>query len=99
MKSLGGSGAPVVASNGMLTGDQIAAARRMAGFHTQKQLSAASGVSQPTIARAEKAGANFPTMASDSMADIISAVEKAGVIFTLAPGASLAGGMGMVRRK
>jgi len=89
---------PVVASNGMLTGDQIAAARRMAGFHTQKALAAASGVSQPTIARAEMARAKFPKMASDALADIIKALEAAGVEFTLTPGMSLAGDLHIGRR-
>jgi len=79
----------------MLTGDQIAAARRLAGIRSQAELAVAAGVSRPTVERAEAARALIPSMNCDAMARIIRALEGAGVVFYLRPGDGLAGGVGM----
>jgi len=79
----------------MLTGDQIAAARRLAGMRSQAELGVAAGVSRPTIERAEAARALVPSMNCEAMAKIIRALEAAGVVFFLRAGDSLAGGVGM----
>lgn len=82
----------------MLTGDQIAAARRLAGLRSQAELAAAAGVSRPTIERAEAARGLIPSMNCDAMARVIRALEAAGVVFFLRPGESLAGAVGMQLR-
>jgi DNA-binding XRE family transcriptional regulator len=78
----------------MLTGNQIAAARRLAGFRTQADLATAAGVSRPTVERAEGAKAAIPGMGTAAMEAIVRALEAAGVQFYL-EGGSLAGGVGM----
>jgi hypothetical protein len=83
----------------MLTGDQIAAARRLAGIRSQAELAIAAGVSRPTIERAEAARSLIPSMNSDALARIVRALEAAGLEFHLEPGSSLAGGVGMRRRQ
>ena len=82
----------------MLTGDQIAAGRRLAGIRSQADLAMAAGVSRPTVERAEAARGLIPSMNSEAMARIVKALEAAGVEFTLDIGSSLAGGLGMRRR-
>jgi len=82
----------------MLTGDQIAAARRLAGIRSQAELAIAAGVSRPTVERAEAARGLIPSMNTDALTRIIRALEAAGVEFYLDPGSSLAGGVGMRRR-
>ncbi|MCQ8279833.1 helix-turn-helix domain-containing protein [Acetobacteraceae bacterium KSS8] len=82
----------------MLTGHQIAAARRLAGFGSQRSLAEASGVSEPTIARAEAAKGEFPKMEVPLMAKLVKALEVAGVEFTLDAGRTLAGGVSFRRR-
>ncbi|WP_189042225.1 helix-turn-helix domain-containing protein [Aliidongia dinghuensis] len=82
----------------MLTGDQIAAARRLAGIRSQAELAALAGVSRPTVERAEAARHLIPSMNADAMARIIRALETAGIEFHLDGGASLAGDVGMRRR-
>jgi transcriptional regulator with XRE-family HTH domain len=82
----------------MLTGDQIAAGRRLAGIRSQADLAAASGVSRPTVERAEAARALIPSMNADAMGRIIKALESAGVEFFLTNGASLVGGVSMQLR-
>ena len=79
----------------MLTGDQIAAARRLAGFASQRLLADAAAVSEPTVARAEAAKRDVPRMGTDAMAKIVRALEAAGIEFSVQPGVSLAGGVGM----
>ena len=79
----------------MLTGDQIAAARRLAGIRSQAELAVAAGVSRPTVERAEAARALIPSMNCDAMARIVRALEAAGVLFHLREGDPLAGGVGM----
>lgn len=79
----------------MLTGDQIAAARRLAGYRTQADLAAAAKVSRPTVERAEGAKGAIPGMGTAAMAAIVRAIEARGVEFYLDGGASLAGGVGM----
>ncbi len=79
----------------MLTGDQIAAGRRLAGIRSQAELAIVAGVSRPTVERAEAARALIPSMNCDAMARIIRALEAAGVVFSLVPGRSLAGGIGI----
>lgn len=82
-------------SSVMLTGDQIAAARRLAGFRTQADLAEAAGVSRPTVERAEGAKGAVPGMGTAAMSAIVRALEGAGVEFHLDRGASLVGGVGM----
>ncbi len=82
----------------MLTGDQIAAARRLAGIRSQAELAGLAGVSRPTVERAEAARNLIPSMNADAMARIIRALEAAGIEFHLAGGDSLAGNVGMRRR-
>jgi transcriptional regulator with XRE-family HTH domain len=82
----------------MLTGDQIAAARRLAGIRSQADLAAAAGVSRPTVERAETARRLIPSMNVEAMARIVRALEAAGIEFYLESGASLAGGVGIRRR-
>lgn len=83
----------------MLTGDQIAAGRRLAGIRSQAELAVMAGVSRPTVERAEAARALVPSMNCDAMARIIRALEAAGVVFSLSPGQSLAGGVGLGLRE
>lgn len=82
-------------SQTMLTGDQIAAARRLAGFRTQADLAKAARLGRATIERAEAAKAELPTMNVAGMAAVVSALEAAGVQFYLTEGSSLVGGIGM----
>ncbi len=82
----------------MLTGDQIAAARRLAGIRSQAELAIAAGVSRPTIERAEAARGLVPSMNAEALARIVRALEATGVEFYLDIGSSLAGGVGMRRR-
>jgi transcriptional regulator with XRE-family HTH domain len=82
----------------MLTGDQIAAGRRLAGIRSQAELAVAAGVSRPTIERAEAARGLIPSMNADALSRIVRALEAAGVEFYLEAGSSLAGGVGMRRR-
>ena len=79
----------------MLTGNQIAAARRLAGVGSQEDLARLAGVSRPTVERAEGAREALPPMRMDQMVRIVRALEAAGVEFFLPPGAPLAGGLGM----
>jgi transcriptional regulator with XRE-family HTH domain len=79
----------------MLTGDQIAAGRRLAGIRSQAELAVAAGVSRPTIERAEAARGLVPSMNAEALARIVRALEAAGVEFYLQSGATLAGGVGM----
>ncbi len=79
----------------MLTGDQIAAARRLAGIRSQADLAAAARISRPTVERAEAARGLIPSMNAEAMSRIIRALEAAGVEFHLNGGASLAGEVGM----
>jgi transcriptional regulator with XRE-family HTH domain len=84
----------------MLTGNQLAAARRLAGIGTQADLATKAGVGRATVERAEQARDEMPNMRTDQLVQIIVALEAAGVEFYLAEGASLAGGLGMrLRRK
>jgi transcriptional regulator with XRE-family HTH domain len=82
----------------MLTGDQIAAGRRLAGMRSQAELAEASGVSRPTVERAEAARALVPSMNAQALARIVKALEAAGVEFFLTHGASLVGEVSMQRR-
>ena len=89
----------------MLSGNQIAAARRLAGIGSQEDLANLAnlanlaGVSRPTVERAEGAREAMPLMRTDQLVRIIRALEGAGVEFFLSPGASLAGGLGMRIKK
>ena len=94
MERLAGLPPPEQGAAVMLTGDQIAAARRLAGYRTQADLAAAAGVSRPTVERAEGAKGVIPGMGTAAMAAIVRAIEARGVEFYL-DGASLAGGIGM----
>ena len=82
----------------MLTGNQIAAARRLAGLRSQAGLAEAAGVSRPTVERAEAARGEIPGMGTDAMRRIVQALEARGVSFHLEPGGSLIGGIGMSRK-
>jgi DNA-binding XRE family transcriptional regulator len=79
----------------MLTGNQIAAARRLAGIGSQEALARLAGVSRPTVERAEGAREALPAMRIDQMVRLVRALEGAGVEFFLPSGATLAGGLGM----
>lgn len=79
----------------MLTGDQIAAARKLCGFAKQSDLAAAAAVGVATIARAELARGKVPGMGTEAMEKIVRALEAAGIEFYLEHGASAAGGLGM----
>jgi transcriptional regulator with XRE-family HTH domain len=79
----------------MLTGDQIAAARRLAGFSSQRDFAAAAGVSRPTVERAESARGALPNLRLEQMGKIVRGLEVAGVEFFLVPGSSLVGGVAM----
>ena len=79
----------------VLTGNQIAAGRRLAGIGTQEDLAKLAGVSRPTVERAEGARDALPPMRMDQMVRIVRALEGAGVEFFLPPGTALAGGLGM----
>jgi transcriptional regulator with XRE-family HTH domain len=83
----------------MLTGNQIAAARRVAGFTTQSALAAAASVSCITVARTEAAKDELPAIGVDALAKIVRALEVAGVEFRLDPGSSFIGGLGMWKRQ
>ena len=72
-------------------------ARHGAGFKSQKALAEASGVSRPTIARAELKGDEFPEMGTDLIVRIVRACEARGVRFVLPEGASPAGGWAIMR--
>jgi len=98
METLAPDGVDRQGSRLMLTGDQIAAARRLSGIGTQADLAKAAGVSRPTIERAEKARGAIPGMGTDAMAKIVVALEAAGMEFYLDHGNSLAGGVGMRQR-
>lgn len=78
----------------MLTGNQIAAARRLAGYRTQAELAAAAEVSRPTVERAERFGDEIPGMNTEIMVRIVRALERAGIEFYL-DGGTLAGGVGL----
>lgn len=82
----------------MLTGHQIAAARRLAGFDSQEVFAKAAGISEPTLARAEASKRTLPSMGVTAMAKIVAALEAAGIEFTLEPGRSLNGGVSMRRK-
>lgn len=82
----------------MLTGNQIRAARQLAGLRRQDELALRSGLSTPTIQRAEAAGDEVPTIAAKGLADIVRALETAGIVFELSAGASLAGGVTFRKR-
>jgi transcriptional regulator with XRE-family HTH domain len=86
-------------ADGMLSGNQIAAARRLAGIGSQEDLANLAGVSRPTVERAEGAREAMPLMRTDQLVRIVRALEGAGVEFFLSPGASLAGGLGMRIKK
>lgn len=79
----------------MLTGHQIAAARRLAGITRQSDLAKLAEVSRVTVERAEQAGANVPSMNTTAMTQIVRALEQAGIEFYVDRGASLVGGVGM----
>jgi transcriptional regulator with XRE-family HTH domain len=83
----------------MLTGNQIASARRLAGFSTQSALAAASAVSRVTIARAEARKDELPEIGVDAMAKLVRALEAAGVEFRLDGGRSLIGGLSMRKNR
>jgi transcriptional regulator with XRE-family HTH domain len=83
----------------VLSGNQIAAARRLTGIGSQEDLANLAGVSRPTVERAEGAREAMPMMRTDQLVRIIRALEGAGVEFFLSPGASLAGGLGMRIKK
>jgi hypothetical protein len=82
----------------LLTGNQIASARLLAGFRTQIIFAKAAGVFQTTVERAEAAGPDYPGMRTDVFVRLISALEAAGVEFYLPAGESLIGGLGFRRR-
>lgn len=82
----------------MLTGTQIRSARLLAGFRRQEDLAKAAGLGVATIQRAEVAGDDVPTIAARGLADIVRALEKAGLVFELAGGKSLAGGVTFRKR-
>lgn len=86
-------GAPV-----MLTGTQIAAARKLAGIKSQQALADALGLGRATIERAEKKGDDFPTLGSDDMARMVRLFEASGVEFSLAAGTSAPGGLAMRKK-
>ncbi|MBB3268298.1 transcriptional regulator with XRE-family HTH domain [Azospirillum sp. OGB3] len=81
----------------MLTGNQIRAARQLAGMRRQDQLGKAAKLGVATIQRAEKAGDEIPSIAANNMADIVRALEVAGIVFELS-GGSLAGGVTFRKR-
>lgn len=70
----------------MLTGDQIAAARRLAGIRTQADLATAAGVSRPTVERAEAVRGAIPAMGTTAMGKIVRALESSGVQFVMSDG-------------
>lgn len=76
----------------MLTGDQIRAARQLAGFRSQAAFASAAGVSRPTVERAEAAGEAIPAMATAALVRMVRALEEAGISFGL-HGGSLIGGL------
>lgn len=63
----------------MLTGSQIRAARALIGWTTQR-LAKEAGVSYATISRAEQTDA-MPSMRTNSLQAVQTALESAGVIF------------------
>lgn len=81
----------------MLTGNQIRAARQLAGMRRQDQLAAAAKLGVATIQRAEKAGDQIPPIAAPGMAAIVRALEQADIVFELS-GGSLAGGVTFRKR-
>jgi transcriptional regulator with XRE-family HTH domain len=82
----------------MLTGAQIAAARRLANIDSQLELARRAGVGRATVARAEAVGDEIPRMGTDAMVKIILVLERAGVVFQLDSG-SLAGAVSMKLRR
>ena len=81
-----------------LTGDQIVAARRLAGIRTQADLAHRAGVGLATVARAELARADVPNMQLEAMLKIVRALEAAGVEFYLGTTGSIIGGFEIRRR-
>lgn len=67
----------------MLTGDQISAARKLAGLARQEDLAELTGLGIATIQRAESAGREIPGMNTTKMAVIVRALESKGVVFTV----------------
>lgn len=83
----------------MLTGDQIRAARQLAGIARQDELGELAGVGEATIQRAEAAGKEIPGMNTTKMAAIVRALESKGVAFMADGSVSLVGGLSMRLRK
>ncbi len=67
----------------MLTGDQIKAVRRLLGIEFQHELAALSGVSVPTIVRAEGAKERVPAMLTTLMVAIVKTFMDAGARFEI----------------
>lgn len=76
----------------MLTGNQIRAARRLAGFSSQAAFAIRAEVSRPTVERAEAAGDSVPAMATAALVKMVHALEAEGIVFAL-DGGSLIGGV------
>lgn len=83
----------------MLTGDQISAARKLAGLARQEDLADLTGLGIATIQRAESAGKEIPGMNTSKMAVIVRALESKGVVFMADGSVSLVGGVSMRMRK
>lgn len=84
----------------MLTGDQISAARKLAGLARQEDLADLTGLGIATIQRAESAGKDIPGMNTTKMAAIVRALESKGVAFMADGSVSLVGGVSMrLKRK
>ncbi|WP_226941884.1 helix-turn-helix domain-containing protein [Pseudooceanicola spongiae] len=69
-----------------MTGNQIKAARSLLGW-TQARVAEASGVSIPTVKRAEGSGAL--SASPNAIAEICKALEDAGVVFIQENGGSI----------
>ena len=82
----------------LLNGGEIAGARRLSGIGTQQALADAAGLGRATVERAERAKDQIPGVQTAVMEKIVRALEAAGIEFTLEPGRSLNGGVGMRRR-
>lgn len=91
------AGAAPVHTPVMLTGNQIRAARQLAGLRRQEHLAEKAGLGVATVQRAEAAGDEIPTIAAKGLADIVRALEAAGIAFELS-GGSLAGGVTFRKR-
>lgn len=76
----------------MITSSQIRAARSLVGW-TAAKLAEHSGLSVPTIQRAEQ-GADVPNMKTTNLLAVQRALESAGVVF-LDPGDTRDGGPGV----